>query len=257
MRNWIVEFMNINRDSASKGEVWDSFKASVRGETICYVAHTKRQQEQQIKELGADLASLEVQHMAQNFASNSSNKDEIASYYTDILAQKYQAHKSLANEYSKAAGRMLAFRTLQRDLKHAIEAVEDGDGTRVNTLEGIMRIFKTYYAEIYAGEVQPSENEVYDFLRAGESVVLDQEEAEWLDAEIALEEVQEAGKMFPSGEAAGPNQIPVEFYITFFLVLAKDFWDLVCWTRKEEVPPTSWQGTNIVVFKKRGKPLVV
>ncbi|KAJ1089331.1 hypothetical protein NDU88_002482 [Pleurodeles waltl] len=47
---------------------------------------------------------------------------------------------------------MLALRARQRELEYVIEAIEDGDSTRVNTPEGIVRIFEAYYAALYADD---------------------------------------------------------------------------------------------------------
>lgn len=82
---------------------------------------------------------------------------------------------------------------------------------------------------------------------------LAEEEREVLEDPVALEEVLSPIKSLASGKAAGPDQIPIEFYKIFLDRIQGDMLFTMLQAQTGASVPGSWAGADIVVILKKGK----
>lgn len=67
-----------------------------------------------------------------------------------------------------------------------------------------------------------------------------------------MNEVQEAMGSLSMGKATGPDKIPAELYRVLAPQILVILHDLFLGIQYSGIPPVSWQGTDLVVFPKKG-----
>lgn len=148
---------------------------------------------------------------------------------------------------------MLAWRVRQRKAETAIDFVRDTGGTLQGKTKNILRIFKTYYKDLYTSG-QPHKNTIDSFFTNNSLFkTLSDEHRSMMDATISGEEITKAIKQLKNNKAAGPDGYPAEFFKFFLndlLPMLEPTYNTVL--LRGDVPQ-SWSKATLVPIPKPGK----
>ncbi|XP_078515095.1 uncharacterized protein LOC144773901 [Lissotriton helveticus] len=176
----------------------------------------------------------------------------------EVLMEKtdgnYLAKKEKCYEYSEKVGKLLAIRIRQNLAAGEIKEIRNTDGVVVNKMEDIQEVFREFYEKLYDQKAEDTGKGCRDFLAGIPNERLDREERKKLDLPLTLQELKTAVYNLPGGKATGPDQIPAEFYKTFWDRLGVDMLETFRQAQMQKSAPQSWDDANIIVILKKDKP---
>lgn len=257
MKAWLEGFLEINRESVSTEMVWDALKAGIRGETLSYSIRRSKIEEERVNELYAILANLEgelVKAIAQGSAVQSWThkiavaKAKIGEDSSNKAAEKYLAWREGCYELNEQVGHMLAVRTRQARVMNEILEIQDQHGNVISEATGIKEAFHKYYSALYQEENPPSRNLIREYLDNVQAERFETQDMDMMEMDITEEELYNALRSLPSGKAVGPDQIPLEFYKTFYHSLKQDIIGTFRQAQNGNAIPKTWAEAVIVVF---------
>lgn len=231
MRKWIKQYWEINRYSTGAGMVWDALKAGVRGETCSFSLSRRKREMQRMEAQSRNLIQMEeelaVVIMAGGDAMEALNKlawakAEIGECITSKAADLFSIKKEQCYEYSERVGQVLANRLRQKEARNEINEIRDVRGKLTNDPLEIQETFRLFYQNLYATGPQIQADRIQDYLKKIAINRLDPEASAKLEEELSQEEILNALISLPSGKAAGPDQIPLEFYKIFVEEIGPD-----------------------------------
>lgn len=124
------------------------------------------------------------------------------------------------------------------------------DGVVVSTTEEMLGVAEGFYKELY-GEREVEKDKMEELGRALEGGVVN---GKHLEEDLTLEEVGKAMKSFKRGKVPGSDGLPLEFYLKFWDIIAKDILLVFKEFGKQEILPESFrQGIITLIFKKNDK----
>ena len=115
--------------------------------------------------------------------------------------------------------------TKQNQTKENITSLKNKNGEVKSQDEETLEIAKEYYTELYK-KAETNQDEQETFLNKYEKGISN----EWhpkLMKTFEEKEILEALKSMEENKSPGKDRIPMEFYITFWQILKKDFTELI------------------------------
>lgn len=201
--------------TSSIAMVWEASKAYIRGKMIAKSSKRKKEQNDNIKKLEAELNSMEK---------------ELARHYSDSLFQnickcKFQIHdifnkkaeyamfrlKTRFYESGEKTGRLLARQLMEQNSAHIIPAVRAG-GSLITSSKGINDVFRDFYENLYRSSGIMNESSAKEFFSGINLRTLSSDQVALLDAPITQEEVKIAISSMNKGKSPGSDGLPVEYY---------------------------------------------
>ncbi|XP_069840927.1 CD63 antigen-like [Dendropsophus ebraccatus] len=116
-----------------------------------------------------------------------------------------------AYHYSQGGkpGKLLASLVKGKDSKKMVVEIKNQEGSMVRDLEGITEVFAGFYKELYRSRWQEG-LDLDDYFSILEMPKLLEEQKQWLDRPIEIEELQETLRGMPLGKTPGPDGLPSE-----------------------------------------------
>ncbi|XP_078523062.1 putative cation-transporting ATPase 13A4 [Lissotriton helveticus] len=178
---------------------------------------------------------------------------EAAESISKKAAENYLTKREAVYELSEKVGHLLAVRTRQRLAASDIAEIMDGNGAMVIETVKVREVFRHFYEELYTKDRTGIVSEVENYLSDITPSAISREEKLRLDSPFSLEEFIIALSTLPSGKAAGPDQLPVEFYKVFHQAIGMDMFNVMLEAQKGVMIPASWGEADIIVILKKGK----
>ncbi|XP_078518808.1 uncharacterized protein LOC144783953 [Lissotriton helveticus] len=201
--------------------MWDTFKAGVRGETMSFVLSRQKREKLKAEEMLKSLLRVE-EELALAVRQQSpldhimlrviTLRTEAVEGIAKKTTEKYLAKKESAYELSERVGHILAVWTRQRGVASDIKEIIDTQGNTTREPDQIREVFRQLYSDLYAADNTRSVVDVEGYLSEVVPSKLSLDDKAQLEDIFQLEEFVTALGSLPSGKAAGPDQIPLEFF---------------------------------------------
>uniref|UniRef100_A0A803K3T5 Reverse transcriptase domain-containing protein n=1 Tax=Xenopus tropicalis TaxID=8364 RepID=A0A803K3T5_XENTR len=253
----ILEFFQMNQDSASPAIVWDTFKAYLRGTLHREITAVKRGTTQIESELAQKVENCEIEAISNPTPLNFQNLQSAQTNYATHLAQKSKrkllfTHASYF-EQGERAGKLLAYISKTNCSPPVITELIDQQGLSHTHPTEIATLLSSYYASIYSSQTSTTPMEINSFLSALNLPRLTDEQKISLEADLTLTELNEAIDMFPTRKAAGPDGLTIEIYKRFKEAIAPHLLQMFNYAISSSSLPQSLYEASIVLLSKPGK----
>lgn len=214
--------MNDNGD-VHDSNLWETLKAVVRGEIIAFETAQRKKVRMRMTKLENTLTKLESLH------KNCPNTELLK----EIIALKYEYNSLLSGSVLKLLCKvkqryyelgdkpqnLLARQLRQNQASRAIYQIKSKDGKTITNPNEINQNFATFYAEVYTSRDKSDQENIDSFLEGIHLPKLSDEALKTLDADISIEEVENAIKEFTNNKAPHPDGFSIEFYKRFSKVI--------------------------------------
>ncbi len=200
------------------------------------------------------LRILQEQEMLKKICKAKLELNEIINKKTKFLAQRLRWQEF---EYGNKSGQFLANQLKINKEKTTICAVKDLTGDTVYDPERINNTFRDFYESLYSPQINPSKDEIDQFLDNITLPKLTDNQAMALDSPLTSDELQEALNSMPNKKAPGPDGFPAEFYKEFWAIMAPTFYRMLQETKENGRLPPNMNSANISLLLKPGKDPVL
>lgn len=223
LRSNIELFFEMNdKPDVSRGTLWESFKAYLRGHIISYTAHLRKIAMSSQTELAQKI--LEIDDSYANNPDPSLYKKRLQ-YQTEFnLLTSNDAEMQLLNsrqrifESGDKAGKLLAQQARAAAASGFIPSIKSSSGATTTDPKLINETFSKFYSDLYASS-HPNTSSA-SVLSTTEFPKVDQELVENLAEPISTTEIMRAITTLQSGKSPGPDGFTVEFYKKFAPLLS-------------------------------------
>lgn len=261
LNNQIDFFLEMNdTQDVSRGVLWESMKAYIRGQVISYVAHRDKERFKQLKGLADKIADIDKRYALSPTPDLFKEKLLLQTEFNTLTTWKAEKNifksRQVYYEHGDKAGRLLALQLKQQSSEQTISGIEIGADSISRNPRVINDQFKQFYSTLYQSEVGSNSSEIYSFLDSLDLPKLSPDAQSSLEQPLSLEEIASAIKLSQTGRAPGPDGFPMEFYKEFSAKLTpilKSVYDEALATGN--LPQTLTQATISVLLKKDKDPV--
>ena len=238
--------------------LWEAYKAVLKGQTVSFIAGHNKEKRAKLNELEEELLSLERSAVESTETGNMHQVKIKRKEYRDIAeeAAKYSARATQHRIYEAGdkAGKLLAWLSKRDMADRWVPSITQLEGKTVTGEEPVEEVFAKYYAHVYKSSVPKSAEESRELLAEIQLPELTGEQKKALDADITVNEIEQAIHGLKSGKAPGPNGLPIEFYKLQTDTLAPYLLRMFLECREQGSLPEDQRLATIVVLHKEGKP---
>lgn len=153
------------------------------------------------------------------------------------------------------AGKLLASYIKQRELASTVPVVRSPAGDLLTATVDINQAFKELYSNLYSSTSTSSEEEIHKFTGPLGLPKLTDEQRDFLDSDITIEEIKGVIKALPSSKAPGPDGFTGEFFKSFVTELASPLLEVYGEALERGVLPPTLRWALISPISKKGKDL--
>ncbi len=254
----IEQFIEINdKGDVHDSNLWEALKAVVRGEIIAFEIAQRKKVRMRMTEIEITLTRLESLH------KNSPNNVLLK----EIMALKYEYNSLLSSsvlkllckvkqryyELGDKSHNLLARQLRQHEAANAIYQIKNKKGKIITNPKEINQNFAEFYAEVYTSIGKSDQKNIDSFIEGLHLPKLSEKALKALDAEINIEEVENAIKEFPNNKAPGPDGFSIEFYKRFSKVILPLLVRMYRHSQEAGRFPASMYDANIALIPKPGR----
>ena len=226
----IKEIVDKNPD-ADPVILWETIKASVRGDTIRYLSQRKREKKQKIEELEAEVANAIVyRDRFAKYPDLMKHYSAKVAFLTVELEDVYEAQNAIAKSFYSGRkyyqwGHSMKYYFRLPGKKHdSIKQLRTPQGYIVHDSDQILKEGKIFYDKLYTQEApvlqkDPELNQM--FLRFIPVERMSYQGYKELDRPITLDDLYDSLSAMQVDKVSGPDSLSVEFYRAFWPVLGK------------------------------------
>lgn len=261
LSNQIDFFLEINdTQDVSRGVLWESMKAYIRGQVISYVAHRDKERSKQLKELADKIADMDRRYALSPTPDLFKEKLLLQTEFDTLMTWRAERNifksRQVYYEHGDKAGRLLALQLKQRSAERVISGIEIGADSISHDPRVINDQFKYFYSTLYQSEVGSNSSEIYSFLDSLDLPKLSPDAQSPLEQPLSIEEITNAIKLSQTGRAPGPDGFPMEFYKEFSSKLTPILESVYAESfATGNLPQTLTQATISVLLKKDKDPV--
>jgi hypothetical protein len=136
---------------------------------------------------------------------------------------------------------------------NSIWQLKDQDGKKEHTFEGMAKIGKKFFQDLYKAENKATIEEVIRMVQYFPSFT-SEEDNRMLMEKVTLEELKAVLNSFQKDKSPGPDGWTIEFFLGFFDSIGQDILSLVEETRLTGQMPLSLNSTFIALIPKKDNP---
>ncbi|KAM4702914.1 WD repeat- and FYVE domain-containing protein 4 [Rhinophrynus dorsalis] len=260
---YLREYFDLNGGEAvSLSTLWEAHKAVIQGRFIAYAAKEKKKRAERLSTLSSELMSLETLQKRGVTTKRTRRINAIKQEISDIQLFRTQLMlRRLKQTYytqGNRAGALLAKRLRKKEAKKAIPFVLSPSGDKIMNPSQIPEAFAQYYAKLYnlhldSNTLQPSQQEIDNFLDEVHLPSLSPAQSATLQSPISAEEVQLVIGKLPIHKAPGPDGFSNIYYKKFSSILVPHLVDLFTYCGGEGSFPSSMLSAHISALPKPGK----
>lgn len=255
--NHLEVFFETNQDSASPEMVWESMKAYIRGQIICYTSGKRKIYKSKVEFLEREISALQREHvLTQNNDVQQKLRSKQLEYNTITTHKTENAMRRMNQRYyeqSDKAGKLLAWQIRREEARREIHTIKSGPVLTANPKE-INTTFKNFYETLYTSQGNfPEETkrflDKYNFQRLSEDA------REALERDMTEDELKEAISKISPGKSPGLDGFTIEFFKAFLSKLIKPLLLMYNHAYATGKLPDSLELALITVLPKPGKDL--
>uniref|UniRef100_A0A8C6XN85 Reverse transcriptase domain-containing protein n=1 Tax=Naja naja TaxID=35670 RepID=A0A8C6XN85_NAJNA len=253
-------FQENNPQDTSLQNNWDTAKAVMRGVSIKYMAKKSKEKKQQREKLQQEYKEwvdklqatpqdkqIKLQLDLVNHKINLLDKDE--------LAQKLKKTKQYQFENANKPGRWLASRLKKQHEKRWVTKLRNEQGKLCFKEDEKKCIIQKYYSDLYTETNHIAENQIQNYLKKIDFIEILDEDKEFLNQNITLQEVYGAIIKQKTEKAPGPDGLPAEIYKSQQEILGRELLKIFNEVLDKAKCPQSWQEARISIIPKAGADL--
>ncbi|MBN3294582.1 LORF2 protein, partial [Polypterus senegalus] len=252
-KEWALYLEHNDIPGTSASVLWEAGKAVMRGKIISFSSHKKKIENKRIQELEEIIKSLEAppeEELQNKLHKSKLELKGIIDKKTQFLAQRLRIENF---GHGNKSGKFLANQFKINKEKTAICAVKESIGNIVYDPERINNTFRDFYKTLYSPQINPSDNEINEFLDRIILPKLSDSQATVLDSPLTSDELQEALNSMPNRKAPGPEWVSDEFYKEFWIILAPTFFRMMNEIEENGRLQPNMNSANIILLLKPGK----
>jgi len=131
LKNQIDFFLEMNdTQDVSRGVLWESMKAYIRGQIISYVAHRNKERSKQLKELADKIADIDRRYALSPTPDLFKEKLLLQTEFNTLMTWKAEKNifksRQVYYEHGDKAGRLLALQLKQQSAEQMIPGIDTG-----------------------------------------------------------------------------------------------------------------------------------
>lgn len=253
-------FFDTNDNAETSPDIlWETFKAYIRGSIISYQASRNKRNKLEQLNLEKRIHDLDVN----NAMAPSLDK------YNTICALKYKLNQILTSninrtltfvrqnyfEFGDKPHKLLARQLKKLENDRAIHKIRTSNGNLVTSHKDINDNFRQFYDSLYTSHPTAGPNDMQEFLDKCDLPVLDQTNANILNAKITIEEIAKSIGLLKNNKSPGPDGLGNEFYKYLKIKLSPYLLKLYNHAYKMSTLPPTLNEATIIVLPKKGKAL--
>lgn len=247
-------FFEINdTPDVSRGTLWETFKAYLRGQIISYSTHLRKMNMSRQSELVQMLKEIDDDYPTNPdpalYKRRLQLQSELALLTTNEAELQLLKSRQRFFESGDKAGKLLAQQSRAAAASRLIPSVKSSSGVTLTDPKSINETFAKFYSDLYASD-HPQINtanifNIIEFPRVEGELV------ENLASPTTPTEVANAIRALQSGKSPGPDGFTVEFYKKFAPLLSKVLSDVYNEALTVgQLPPTLTNATISLLLKK-------
>jgi hypothetical protein len=140
-----------------------------------------------------------------------------------------------------------------RKCTNSIWQLKDQDGKKEHTFEGMAKIGKKFFQDLYKAENKATIEEVIRMVQYFPGFT-SEEDNRMLMEKVTIEELKDVMKRFQKDKSPRPDGWTIEFFLGFFDTIGQDILSLVEETRLTRKMPLSLNSTFIALIPKKDNP---
>lgn len=254
LRTELNNYLEINWQSVSSaGVAWEALKAVIRGRIIQRTSYHKKIKTQELLGLENIIKQAETELKQQMTQDGMRKLTKLKYQYHTILSQKVEFNLFRARqtyfESGNKAGKLLARYIKQREMASTIPAVS------LTATVDINQAFKEFYSDLYSSTSTSTEEEIHKFIEPLGLPKLTDEQRDFLDLDITIEEIKGVIMALPSSKAPGPDGFTGEFFKSFATELAPPLLEVYKEALEAGILPPTLRQALISLVPKKGKDL--
>lgn len=258
LRSEIKNYLEINSTSVNSASVvWEALKAVIRGRIIQHTSHRKKANAQQLLDLESKIKDAETKLKQRITCDGLRELTRLKYQYNNILSQKVEFNlfraRQIYFESGDKAGKLLARYIKQRESASTIPAIRSQAGDIVTATVEINKIFKEFYINLYSSTSTSTDKDIESFVRPLGLPKLTEEQRQFLDSDITMEELRAVINDLPTGKAPGPDGYTAEFFKSFATELAPALLEMYKEALERGILPPTLRQALISLVPKKGK----
>lgn len=135
-------------------------------------------------------------------------QEELNAHLLESASNKHFIWKQTYFEEGEQAGHMLATIARAQSGSSFIASLKGADGVLVSDTVDIMRIMHTFYETLYSTRLRANPTQIAEYLEDISLPSLSDEQREYLDAPVQLEELQQAVSSLVNNKSPGIDVVP-------------------------------------------------
>ncbi len=260
LRTELKNYLEINWQSVSAaGVAWEALKAVIRGRIIQHTSYQKKNKTRELLELENLIKQTETELKHRMTQDGMRKLTKLKYQYNNIITQKVEFNLFRARqtyfESGDKAGKLLASYIKQRELASTIPAVRSPAGDLLTATVDINQAFEEFYSNLYSSTSTTNDEEIHTFIEPLGLSKLTDEQRDFLDLDITIEEIIGVIKALPSNKAPGPDGFTGEFFKSFATELASPLLEVYKEALRRGVLPPTLRQALISLVPKKGKDL--
>lgn len=247
---------NANCD-VSKGMIWDTMKAVIRGRVIVISSAFKKKRAKMKEDLLADIARLERQHKT---TCNTRIYKELQDARKKLEAPEVSKIKKnmlyLMQKYwlkSPKGLKLLAWKVKERKGSVQAHTITDAEKKKHTMTPKILDVFKDFYSRLYSSS-HPLVSDMHEFWQTHRfQAKLSSEHKAMLDELVTQDEVLATIRHMKNNKSPGCDGFGVEYCKKYALTLAPHLTAAFNEVLRGGTVPPSWNEATVVVILKAGR----
>lgn len=241
----------------SPSVLWETLKAYIRGCIISFQAERKRRRRTELAQLEKQINQMD----RENALCPSTDT------YKKILSLRYRYNKILSDcitraflftqqkyfEFGEKPHKLLARQLRKIESDRTITQVKSEHGDLLVSYKDINQRFQQFYEELYSSRTSADNSVINNFLDGCDLPTLEQQDQDFLNADLSISEIQETIKSTKNNKTPGPDGLPNEFYKEFSDLLSPYLLKMYTQAKEDGTLPPSLNEAIITVLPKKGK----
>ncbi len=254
----IALFFEINdMPSISRGTLWETFKAYLRGMIISYISGTNKANKLKLDTILKDLQNFDRQYAADPNKDLYKERLRLQTEFDLLTTNNAEAlllkSRQRFFEMGDKAGKLLAHQARASATSRLITGIRSPQGDIVHDSYKINSVFLEFYSDLYTSELPPCINCEEWPLDKITFPKIDSTIARTLGDPVSISEVVEAIKLLQSGKSPGPDGFTIEFYKAFSISLAPALQNVFNEAFSKGCLPPTLSSASITLIAKKDK----